>query len=137
MPANRPETAHFLVPRARRVLVCPLPGATQIGVSAIVGGLMFLMASAVPGPARAQSAPPAPPAQTGACDEPAHTAATPPARGADSGTRPGSEGSTGWTGGTGGSYTGLTPQAGTPASPTRQPDVVTGVNPKPQPQGRC
>ncbi|MFG1300821.1 hypothetical protein V5F49_13595 [Xanthobacter sp. V3C-3] len=135
MPANLPETAHGTAPRARRVLVLPSPGATHLCASALVGGLMFLMASAVPAPTFAQGA--SPPATTGACDQPPHEPATPPARGADSGTRPGSEGSTAWTGGTGGSYTGLTPQSGTPASPDRQPEVVTGADPKPEPQARC
>ena len=135
MHATLPETTHRMAPRARRVLVLPAPAKAQICATAIVGGLMFLMASAVPAPAFAQSV--APPAARGACDQPAHEAATPPARGADSGTKPGSEGSTAWTGGTGGSYTGLTPQSGTPASPTRQPEVVSGVDPKPEPRGKC
>lgn len=122
-------------PRRRSPLVLPSPNVARICATAIVGGIMFLLVSGVPAPAVAQTA--VPPAQTGACEEPPHTAATPPARGPDSGTKPGSEGSTGWSGGTGGSYTGLTPHAGTPASPTRQPDTVSGVNPKPGPQGRC
>lgn len=101
----------------------------------LVGAVMFLLASAVPAPAHAQSDPKAP--RAGACENTPHVAETPPTTGANSGTKPGNEGSTGWTGGTGGTYTGLTPQSGTPASPERQPEVVTGVDPKTGPQVRC
>lgn len=135
MPFTDALNIYSPAPRRPSPVVLPSPNAARICATAIVGGIMFLLASGVPAPASAQSA--TPPAQTGACEEPPHTAATPPARGADSGTKPGSEGSTGWTGGTGGSHTGLTPQAGTPASPTRQPDTVSGVNPKPETQGKC
>lgn len=124
-----------MAPRRPSPLVLPSPNPARICATAIVGGIMFLLVSGVPAPAAAQTAAPA--AKTGACEEPPHTAATPPAHGPDSGTKPGSEGSTAWSGGTGGSYTGLTPHAGTPASPTRQPDTVSGVNPKPEPQGKC
>ena len=57
--------------------------------------------------------------------------ATPPRPGPNSGTAPGNEGSTGWTGGTGGSFTGTSPHAPTPGSPTDQPPVVRGLNPRP------
>lgn len=135
MPYSDALNAYSAAPRRPSPVVLPSPRAARICATAIVGGIMFLLASGVPAPASAQTA--TPPAQTGACEEPPHTAATPPAHGPDSGTKPGSEGSTAWSGGTGGSYTGLTPHAGTPASPTRQPDTVSGVNPKPEPQGKC
>lgn len=134
MPFTDALNAYSTAPRRPSPIVLPSPNRARICATAIVGGIMFLLASGVPAPASAQTAPPA---QTGACEEPPHTAATPPAHGPDSGTKPGSEGSTAWSGGTGGSYTGLTPHAGTPASPTRQPDTVSGVNPKPEPQGKC
>jgi hypothetical protein len=142
MPYSDALNASVAAPRRPSPVVLPSPRTARICATAIVGGIMFLLASGVPAPAFAQTQAPqaqttTPPAQTGACEEPPHTAATPPARGADSGTKPGSEGSTAWTGGTGGSYTGLTPHAGTQASPTRQPDTVSGVNPKPELQGRC
>lgn len=122
--------------RATPVILTPrLEGAARLVATGLVGGVIFLLATAAPAPAHAQADPQA--SRAGACEEPPHTAATPPARGADSGTKPGSEGSTGWTGGTGGTYTGLTPQAGAPSSPERQPEVVTGVDPKPEPQRRC
>lgn len=123
-----PFDAHRIALRRPSPVVIPASalGCTRIMATCIVGGVMFLLASAVPVPAAAQSMPPA----QDACEQPPHTAATPPKPGDDSGTKPGNEGSTGWTGGTGGSYTGVTPQASTPASPDRQPEVVTGVDPK-------
>lgn len=137
MPSNFPATA----PRGRQLRPSPLTIPPRLADSArlcatgLVGAVMFLLASAVPPPAGAEPAAPDRGATTG-CEQPPHAAATPPATGEHSGTRPGSEGSTGWTGGTGGSYTGLTPHAGTPASPDRQPEVVTGVNPKAEPSNR-
>lgn len=68
------------------------------------------------------------PPSTGCAAKPAHPA-TPPAQGADSGTKPGGDGSTAWSGGTGGSYIGTSPGAPTPASPTDHPPTVQGVNP--------
>lgn len=59
-------------------------------------------------------------------------AATPPARGADSGTAPGGMGSTGWSGGTGGSNIGTSPSGATPGSPNQQPQTVQGTDPKPE-----
>ena len=59
-------------------------------------------------------------------------AATPPARGADSGTAPGGMGSTGWTGGTGGSNVGTAPSGATPGSPNQQPQTVQGADPSPK-----
>ncbi|MFG1244193.1 hypothetical protein V5F31_17585 [Xanthobacter sp. V7C-4] len=117
--------------RASPVIIPPgtVTGA-RIFATGIVAALMFLLASAGPSPAAAEGT--ANPV-TGACEHPAHTAATPPAQGATSGTEPGGAGSTGWTGGTGGSFIGTTPQASTPASPDRQPEVVTGVDPKVEP----
>ncbi|WP_024277531.1 hypothetical protein [Xanthobacter sp. 126] len=132
MPFTDALNFYSTAPRRPSPVVLPSPNAARICATAIVGGIMFLLASGAPAPAAAQTAAPA--TQTGACEEPPHTAATPPAHGPDSGTKPGSEGSTAWSGG---SYTGLTPHAGTPASPTRQPDTVSGVNPKPEPQGKC
>ncbi|MFS8037487.1 hypothetical protein ACI7BZ_11080 [Xanthobacter sp. AM11] len=126
-----PSKADRKAPRRAAPVILPAPAAVRILATGLVGAVMVVLASAVPAPAAAQADPPA--ADKGACEQPPHAAATPPATGAQSGTRPGSEGSTGWTGGTGGSYTGLTPHAGTPASPDRQPEVVTGVNPKAEP----
>ncbi len=63
------------------------------------------------------------------CEATPTTPATPPAQGADSGTRPGGDGSTAWSGGTGGSYIGTTPGGPTPASPTEHPPTVQGANP--------
>lgn len=60
--------------------------------------------------------------------------ATPPRPGPNSGTAPGNEGSTGWTGGTGGSFTGTSPHAPTPGSPTQQPPTVQGLDPRPENQ---
>lgn len=122
--------------RRARVIVVPTGKVTlaQIGATGLVGAVMYAMASAISPPALAQDAP-KPPSR--GCEEPAHTAATPPATGADSGTKPGGSGSTGWSGGTGGSNIGTTPQASTPGSPDRQPAVVTGVDPKPAQQGKC
>lgn len=130
-----PLDAHRIALRRPSPVFIPAgtSGCTRIMATGIVGGIMFLLASAVPVPAAAQSMP----AEKGACEQPPHTAATAPKAGPDSGTKPGNEGSTGWTGGTGGSYTGLTPHASTPASPDRQPEVVTGVNPKPDAPSRA
>ncbi|MFG1302573.1 hypothetical protein V5F34_00330 [Xanthobacter autotrophicus] len=104
--------------------------SARIFATGIVGAVMFVMASAAPSPAAAEAT--AAPAK-GVCEQPAHVAETPPSQGAGSGTEPGGAGSTGWSGGTGGSYIGTTPQASTPASPDRQPEVVTGVDPKAEP----
>lgn len=102
----------------------------RILTTGLVGAVMFLLASAGPSPAAAEgtTAP-----ATGVCEQQPHAAATPPAQGATSGTEPGGAGSTGWSGGTGGSFIGTTPQASTPASPDRQPEVVTGLDPKAEP----
>ena len=125
-----PSNPRAMARRRATSLVLPAGSVTGVRIlgTGIVAGVMFLLASAAPPPAAAQGA--APSTQTGACEQTPHRAETPPARGADSGTKPGSEGSSGWTGGTGGTYTGLTPQSGTPESPTRQPEVVTGLDPK-------
>lgn len=122
--------------RATPVILSPrLEGSAGLLTTGLVGAVMFLLASAAPAPSHAQSDPQAP--RVGACEDPPHVAATPPATGPASGTKPGSEGSTGWTGGTGGTYTGLTPHSAAPGSPQRQPEVVTGVNPTVKPQVRC
>ena len=103
---------------------------TRVFATGLVGAIMFLLASAGPSPAAAEgtAAP-----ETGVCEQRPHAAATPPAQGATSGTEPGGAGSTGWSGGTGGSFIGTTPQSSTPASPDRQPEVVTGLDPKVEP----
>lgn len=133
MPSNMPSNARPAAPRRASPVIIP-PGAVagaRIFATGLVGAVMFVLASSVPAPAAAEANPPA--QQTGACEQEPHSAATPPARGADSGTQPGGAGSTGWSGGTGGSHIGTTPQAGTPASPDRQPEVVTGLDPKVEP----
>ncbi|QRG04505.1 hypothetical protein EZH22_15005 [Xanthobacter dioxanivorans] len=124
-------------PRRASPVIVPAGAVTWTRIlgTGLVGGVMFVLASSVPAPAAAQGNPQS--VQTGACEQPPHTPATPPARGADSGTQPGGAGSTGWSGGTGGSNIGTTPQAGTHASPDRQPAVVTGLDPKAEPQARC
>ncbi len=102
-----------------------------------VGAGLFLLCS---GAAFAQTGGPTPGPASGRtdCSMPPHSSATPPDQGAGSGTAPGSAGSTAWTGGTGGSHIGTTPHAPTPGSPTRQPEVVQGVDPKAAPsQGNC
>lgn len=117
----------------------PAPSASARATRRLFQGaaLALLCSSAVfaqtggptPGPASGRSD----------CSMPPHASATPPDQGPGSGTAPGSSGSTAWTGGTGGSYTGTTPQAATPGSPTAQPDVVQGADPKvgPSAQGAC
>lgn len=61
---------------------------------------------------------------------PATTAsATPPAKGADSGTAPGGMGSNAWSGGTGGSYIGTVPQGSTSSTGAPQPATSTGLDP--------
>ncbi|MEP9349104.1 hypothetical protein [Xanthobacter sp. KR7-225] len=124
--------------RAAPVVLSPrVEGCGRLLVTGLVGGVMFLLATAAPEPASAQSDPLA--QRQGACANPpaAATPATAPPQGPNSGTMPGSEGSTGWTGGTGGNHTGLSPHAASPGSPQRQPEVVTGVNPKPTAQRPC
>ncbi|MFG1374443.1 hypothetical protein V5F32_19875 [Xanthobacter oligotrophicus] len=118
----------------RRASPVIIPQGTVTGArifaTGLVAGVMFLLASAGPSPAAAEGT--ANPV-TGVCEQPAHAAETPPAQGANSGTAPGGADSTGWSGGTGGSFIGTTPQASTPASPDRQPEVVTGLDPKTEP----
>ncbi|MFG1350177.1 hypothetical protein [Xanthobacter autotrophicus] len=121
---------HTALRRASPVIIPhgALTGA-RVFATGLVGAVMFVLASAGPSPAAAGAAEP----EKGVCDQQPHAAATPPAQGATSGTEPGGSGSTGWSGGTGGSFIGTTPQAGTPASPDRQPEVVTGTDPKAEP----
>lgn len=92
--------------------------------------LTFALAAAVAlaaplAPAFAQSSTPF----TAGCEATPTASATPPAQGADSGTKPGGDGSTAWSGGTGGSHIGTTPGAPTAGSPTAHPPTVQGVNP--------
>lgn len=98
--------------------------------AALVCAVLFLL-SAVVQPAAAQGEGGAGNGDRPGCTRQPHAAATPPARGPASGTAPGNAGSTGWTGGTGGTYTGTTPQAPTPGSPTAHPETVRGLDPKP------
>ena len=131
--------SHSTAPaRTAPVILSPRLGrAGRLLVTGLVGGVMFVLATAAPEPASAQSGLQA--QRQGACENPPAAArpATPPPQGPNSGTMPGSEGSTGWTGGTGGNHTGLSPHAASPDSPERQPEVVTGVNPNPTAPHPC
>jgi hypothetical protein len=66
------------------------------------------------------------------CGEAGRTdAATPPPKGADSGTQPGAS-SSGWSGGLGGNYTGTNPQGPTAGSNSDQPATAKGLDPTKQ-----
>ncbi|MDI4666217.1 hypothetical protein K9U40_18090 [Xanthobacter autotrophicus] len=125
-------TAHPTALRRASPVILPPRSLTLVRIAAtsLVGAVMFLLASGAPSPAAAEGTTEP---EKGVCGQPAHAAATPPAQGAHSGTAPGGAGSTGWSGGTGGSFIGTTPQASTPGSPDRQPEVVKGADPKAEP----
>lgn len=111
----------------------PSRPAARAGMSLMLGTLasaLVLMVLPSGGGARAEGAAPT----REACAQEPQEAATEPDTGPSSGTAPGSPGSTGWTGGTGGSFTGTTPHAPTPGSPTWHPQTVQGLDPKVEPQ---
>lgn len=116
----------------------PAPSASACATRRLsLGAAVLLLCSSA---AFAQTGGPTPGPASGRadCSMPPHSAATPTDDGPSSGTAPGSSGSTAWTGGTGGSHTGTTPNAPTPGSPTAQPEVVQGVDPKAAAsQGNC
>lgn len=127
MPSDASATA---LRRASPLIIRPaLASGMRIAGTGVVAALMFLLASVAPSPASAVAQ-----KTDGVCEQTLHASAAPPGQGEHSDAAPGSEGSTGWTGGTGGSDTGLMPQASTPASPDRQPEEVTGVNPTVEPR---
>ncbi|MEP9352505.1 hypothetical protein ABLE93_02780 [Xanthobacter sp. KR7-65] len=131
-----PATAHSTTRMRAFPVVVPAATLTcaRVCATGAVGAVMFLLASAGPSPAAAQSVTPATPS-TG-CEQPAHQAETPVPQGSNSGTQPGSA-STGWSGATGGSFTGTTNQVPTPGSPSDHPQTVTGVDPKVGSQRKC
>ncbi|MFG1423788.1 hypothetical protein [Roseixanthobacter liquoris] len=119
-PALATSLAAFLVSLALGAgMAVPMPGAAhaQAVVSPPPPGSPQVPAEKAGPPLNADKG----------CD--ATAAATPPAKGENSGTAPGGAGSTGWSGGTGGSYIGTQQSGATSGSPTDHPATVEGVNP--------
>ena len=131
MPTPHLSTPHLSTPHTSARAASTATRRLALGAAALLlcaSGAFAQAGGPTPGPTSGRSD----------CSMPPHSSATPPDQGPGSGTAPGSSGSTAWTGGTGGSHTGTTPHAPTPASPTAQPEVVQGVDPKAAPaQGNC